>query len=61
MATDHQNTAIKRDGLVLYHPTKWTAYNPVGHLGVMRFDTHEAALKYAGATGDTLLPPTQAD
>ena len=42
---------------VLYHATKWTAYNPKGHLSVMRFDTKEDCIKYCNKTGDTPLAP----
>ena len=56
MSTWHQE---KRGLPVLYHKTLWTAYNPAGHLGVMRFETKEDCLKYCDATGDIPLPPTQ--
>jgi hypothetical protein len=54
MSSWHQQNA----GLpVLYHATKWTAYNPKGHLSVMRFDTKEDCMKYCNKTGDTPLAP----
>jgi hypothetical protein len=55
MATWHQ----KKAGLpILYHPTKWTAYNPTGHLSVMRFDTEKECMDYCKKTKDIPLPPT---
>lgn len=55
MATWHQEKA----GLpVLYHETKWTAYNPKGHLSVMRFNTEAECMVYCNRTGDVPLPPT---
>lgn len=41
----------------LTHPTRWTSYNPVGHLTVMRHESVEACLAYCDKTGDIPLPP----
>jgi hypothetical protein len=54
MATWHQEQSLP----TLYHATKWTCYNPSGHLSVMRFDDAESAQKYADNTGDVILPPS---
>ena len=55
MGTWHQ---LKAGLPVLYHETKWTAYNPKGHLSVMRFDTKEDCFLYCEKTGDIPLPPS---
>ena len=41
----------------LWHKTLWTAYNPKGHLSVMRFQTEKECIEYCNKTGDTPLAP----
>jgi len=59
MTTWHQAKAIQRDGLTLYHPTKWTCYSKSGPMTVMRFDLEEDAINFAERTGDGILTPFQ--
>lgn len=54
MPTWHQlNAGLPK----LTHPTKWRAYNPKGHLGVMTFDSKEDCFAYCDKTGDVPLAP----
>lgn len=57
MTTWHQQQAMMRDPITLRHPTLWSAYNPAGHLSVMRFDSMEACMRYCETTGDVPLAP----
>ena len=57
MATWHQERHGKSLP-VLGHPTKWSSYNPRGHLSVMRHESMEACMTYCKNTGDVPLPPT---
>ena len=58
MPTWHQQNAWRRDGFPkLSHPTKWSSYNPTGHLCVMRHESREACDIYCKNTGDIPLPP----
>lgn len=41
----------------LTHPTKWSSYNPTGHLGVMRHESGAECLAYCEKTGDVPLSP----
>lgn len=41
----------------LSHPTKWTSYNPRGHLSVMRHASREECIEYCKRTGDIPLAP----
>jgi len=54
MATWHQ---LKAGIPKLSHATKWTSYNPAGHLSVMRFECYEDCINYCNKTGDIPLPP----
>jgi len=56
MATWHQERAGSPLP-VLTHPTKWTSYNPHGHLSVMRHESYEACMAYCEKTGDVPLAP----
>lgn len=58
MATWHQEKARLP---TLYHATLWTAYNPNGHLSVMRFTTAAECFKYCDRTGDIPLKPLNID
>lgn len=57
MATWHQERAGKPLP-TLTHPTKWSSYNPSGHLSVMRHESSEACMTYCEKTGDAPLAPT---
>ncbi len=54
MATWHQ---LKVGLPKLSHPTKWSSYNPKGHLSVMRFASYEDCIKYCNKTGDIPVKP----
>ena len=41
----------------LTHPTKWSSYNPTGHLSIMRHESKEACMGYCKKTGDVPLAP----
>ena len=56
MPTWHQEREGKKLP-ALYHPTKWTSYNPTGPLSVMRHESAEECLAYCDKTGDVPLPP----
>lgn len=57
MSTWHQDKAIRNNGFVFYHETLWTAYNPKGHTGLMRFATELECITYCKKTGDVPLAP----
>jgi len=44
---------------VLSHPTKWSSYNPKGHLSVMRHLDQKSCMEYCNKTGDVPLAPHQ--
>jgi hypothetical protein len=56
MASWHQERAGKALPK-LSHPTKWSSYNPVGHLSVMRHENQESCMKYCKNTGDIPIAP----
>lgn len=58
----HQQQAFKRDGFPkLSHSEYWTCYNTKGHLSVIRFETKEQAETYSQNTGDSIIPPDNAN
>ena len=58
MPTWHQLQAFKRNGWPrLAHPTKWSSYNPHGHLCVVRHESREVCMEYCKRTGNIPLPP----
>ncbi|UBM12802.1 hypothetical protein [Cupriavidus metallidurans] len=61
MSTWHQDNAMRRDGVRLWHETKWTHVDdqPGRHMSIERFDTYAEAMTAIERKGGYILAPAR--